>query len=55
MEKVGKVKSNHKRNINGIYTEQLHYNCLQQLLTLSKDLRKLGNLGERKSNDQTAA
>ena len=49
---------NHKRNINRIYNEKLHYNSLQQLLTFTletKDLRKLGNSGERKWKDQSRA
>ena len=28
-----KKNCNQKRKIDGIYNEQLHYNCLQQLLT----------------------
>ena len=49
---------NYKQNINRIYNEHLHYNCLQQLPNLrlkSSDPRKLGNLGERKLHKQTTA
>ena len=37
LEKLPKLRKsyNHKRNINIIYDETLHYNCLQQLRTLS--------------------
>ena len=51
MGKLRKLRKgcNHKRNINGIYNEQLHYNCLQQLSTLrltllrgSYDIREFG-------------
>ena len=53
LENLSKLRKscNHKRNINGIYNEKLHYNCLHQLPTLrhkTKDLRRLGNSGERK-------
>ena len=34
MEKFKKQNCNQKRKIDGMYNEQLHYNCLQQLLTL---------------------
>ena len=47
LEKLGKLREsrNHKRNII-IYNEKLHYNCDQQLPTLSP--RKLGNSGGKK-------
>ena len=36
-EKLRKLRKscNHKRNIKGIYNQQLDYNCLQQLPTLT--------------------
>ena len=36
LEKLRKLRKsyNHKRNINGIYNEKLHYNCLHQLPTV---------------------
>ena len=48
LEKLSKLRKsfNHKRNINRIYNEKLHYNCLKQLPTLR--LNTLGNLGKRK-------
>ena len=44
-EKLRKLRKscNHKRNINRIYSERLHYNCLEQLPTLR--LRMLRNKG----------
>ena len=37
LEKLRKLRKscNHKQNINKIYNEKLHCNCLQQLPTLS--------------------
>ena len=60
VEKLCKFRKrcNHKQNINGIYNEKLHDNCLQQLPTLrlkTEDLRKLGNSDEKKWKAQTTA
>ena len=58
-QKNSSTKScNHKQNINRIYIENLHNNCLQQLPTLrlkTLSLRKLGNLNEKKMKAQTTA
>ena len=53
--KIVQVKKscNHKRNINRIFNEKLHYSCLQQLPTVR--LKILGNFGERKWKAQTRA
>ena len=47
LEKLRKFRksSNHKQNINGIYYEKLHNNCLQQLPTLRFKIRRWGGLG----------
>ena len=36
MESLRKLRKSckHNRNINGVYNEKLHYNCIQQLSTL---------------------
>ena len=46
-EKFRKLRKScmHKRNINRAYNEKLHYNCLQQLLTLRLKTWILGNYG----------
>ena len=49
---------NRKQNINRIYYEKLHYNCLQKLQTLklkTLDLRNLWDSGERKWKAGTRA
>ena len=49
---------NRNQNINGIYNKKLHNNCLQLLPALrlkTEDLRKLGNLDEKKWKAQTTA
>ena len=55
LEKIPKLRKscNHKRNINRIYNEKMHYYCLQQMPNLR--LKKLGNSSERKSRPQTKA